>query len=94
MFNRQPYPNIPGLLTDNQVQALCSIQAGLKKATELAQRINTLTIDHALSLPSLSLTMHETGRLWHAVEGELFAHDLAMAKLRRAAGAEPERLAA
>lgn len=86
--------NIPNLLTDTQVHALCSIQQGLKKTAELAQRINTLTIDYSLHLPSLTLTAHETGRLMHAVEGELFAHDLAMAKLRRAAGAEQERLAA
>lgn len=86
--------NIPDLLTDSQVQALCSIQQGLKKAAELAQRINTLTVDHSLHLPSLILTAHETGRLWHAVELAFIAHDIAMGKLRRAAGAEPERFAA
>lgn len=86
--------NIPDLLTDTQVQALCSIQQGLKKTAELAQRINTLTVEHSLHIPSLTLAAHETGRLMHAVEGKLFAHDLAMAKLRRAAGAEQERLAA
>lgn len=86
--------NIPDLLTDTQVQALCSIQQGLKKAAELAQRINTLTVDHSLHLPSLILTAHETGRLWHAVELAFIAHDIAMGKLRRAAGAGPERFAA
>lgn len=86
--------NIPDLLTDKQVQALCTIQQGLKKSAELAQRINTLTVDHSLRLPSLILTAHETGRLWHAVETALIAHDIAMGRLRRAAGAEPERFAA
>jgi hypothetical protein len=86
--------NIPDLLADSQVQALCSIQQGLKKAAELAQRINTLTVDHSLPLPSLTLAAHETGRLWHAVETVLIAHDIAMGKLRRSAGAEPERFAA
>ncbi|HUX90234.1 MAG TPA: hypothetical protein VMV48_06040 [Gallionellaceae bacterium] len=86
--------SIPDLLTDTQVHALCSIQQGLKKAAELAQRINTLTADHSLHLPSLILTAHETGRLWHAVETVLIAHDIAMGKLRRAAGASPERYAA
>lgn len=91
MTNRQLYP---GLLSDTQVQALCSIQQGLKKSAELAERINTLTIDHSLCLPPLILTAHETGRLWHAVEGVLLAHDIAMSKFRRAAGAEQERWAA
>jgi hypothetical protein len=86
--------NYPDLLSDTQMQALCSIQLGLKKAAELAQRINTLIVDHSLHLPPLILTAHETGRLWHAVEDELLAHDIAMGKLRLAAGAEPERLAA
>ena len=102
MFNRhQQYErgfnnpnNIPDLLSDAQVQALCSIQQGLKKAAELAPRINTLVVDHSLQLPSLILTAHETGRLWHAVEIALLSHDIAMGKLRRAAGAEPERFAA
>ena len=86
--------NIPDLLADSQVQALCSIQQGLRKAADLAQRINTLTVENSLGIPSLTVTAHETGRLWHAVEIKLLAHDIAMGKLRRAAGAEQERFEA
>ena len=91
---RSPEDDFPGLLNDEQLAALDRIHKGVKKLAEAAMRLNTIKEDARLSLPSIRTTAYEAGYLQHAVECALFDHELAEAKLRRAAGAGPLREAA
>lgn len=91
---RSPENDYPGLLSDQQLIALDRIHKGVKKLAEAAMRLNTIKEDARLYLPSIRTTAYEAGYLLHAVECALFDHELAEAKLRRAAGATPLREAA
>lgn len=89
-----PQPFYPELLTDAQLHAVANMQKGVQKLAELAQRLNTMIIDHKLPIKPMPVVGQEAGRVSYELEGVLFNHDLDMAKLRKAAGASPERLAA
>lgn len=82
----------PALLNDEQLAAVASVQKGVRKMAQIAQRINTMLVEHNLSARPLTLVQHEAGRVWHELDDVLFDSASAMNQLRRAAGAE--RLAA
>lgn len=84
----------PGLLSDQQIQALITSQKGIQRIAQISQRLNTIIVEQDLKIRPLALSAHEAGRFWHEIDGLLFAHDLAMAKLRQQANAEQEKLAA
>lgn len=87
--------NHPGMLNEEQVKAITGIQDFLRNLGKRIERVNTVLLaDNHFPVRPLNLPAFEAGRLMHELDGLLFNHDLAMAKLRQAACAEPERLAA
>ena len=89
MITKQPF--YPELLTDTQLHAVASMQKGILQLEKLVQRLNTMIVDHQLPVKHLAIVGHEAGRMLYELEGVLFNHDCDMAKLRKAAGASPER---
>lgn len=90
--HRQTYADqYPGLLDDQQLIALDRLQKGARKLAEAAMRLNSITVDAHLPLPSIRMTAYETGVLLYAIECLQFEHDLADSKLRRDACAMPLR---
>ena len=81
-----------GLLNDEQLAAVASVQKGVRKMAEFAQRINTMIVENKLAIKPLPTVQYEAGRVLHEIDEVLFDNDSAMNQLRRAAGAE--RLAA
>lgn len=68
------------ILSLAQLEAIGHIQDAILAINKLQNGMNQLTALHHLSLQSPLLD--ELGMLWHEIEGVLFEHNLAAARLR------------
>ena len=85
----------PGMLSDAELWAVDGAMKALVAMNARIGRFNTvLMVDYKLPVRPLSAALADIGRLHHELDDLLFAHELAMDKLRAAACAHPERMAA
>jgi hypothetical protein len=70
------------VLSPAQLDALAGIQDGLVALSQLERQVNDLLLLHGVDVKGLNRI--ESGRLWHDIEGLLFAHNSAAARLRNA----------
>ncbi|MCW3478968.1 hypothetical protein OL229_05235 [Neisseriaceae bacterium JH1-16] len=70
------------VLTPEQLDALAFVQDGLVALNQMAERINGLLVSSGIDAKPLNRI--EPGRLWHDIEGLLFEHNSAAARLRNA----------
>lgn len=68
------------VLSQAQLEAIAKVQDGLLALRQLEDGINSLLSSH--NLPIKEVLVHQVGDTWYQIEGLLFAHNCAAAKLR------------